>query len=185
MKYKGRQIQAPNGEIVAFPRELPNGEREDLIFVVKAVLDFTEFEAICPEPEPPVQVMANGEKKVNFEFPDYVKEVNNWYQNKLNWMHLKAISGPDSSDLSWDTVSASDPETWKNFREELRVDAFLTPNQIQYLINRAMSVNSVDEARMKEARERFLTGLRFKKEAEQVSQKAGVTNSLSGVPASV
>jgi hypothetical protein len=150
MKYKGNVIAPPPPEIVAFPRE--NG---DLVFVVKSVLDFSEFDALCPEPEPP-SILKPGESAStpDFENPDYKKRVGTWYQNRLNWMCLEAIASPD---ISWDTVVPEQPETWSNFRVELRQDAGLTPQQVQHLVNRIMLHNSVDEKKMKEARDRFLT----------------------------
>lgn len=186
MKYKGRNLKAPQKEIVAFPRtDIVDGQtvHNDIVFVVGAVLDFSPFDAICPEPQPASVLDAKGTTTQNYEHPEYVKNHSKWATNRFNWMILKSIDSPIPGDLEWSTVDPADPETWGNFQDELKLDAGFTPMQVNYLVTRAVRVNSVDEARMAEAKERFLTeGQRLGTQIP--SQKAEASTTPSGEPVS-
>lgn len=154
MKYKGKVITPPSPEIVAFARTEATGEPSDLVFVLKPVLDFTEFEGLCPEPLAP-SMLKPGQiaPEKNFEDPTYKEQVQIWLKNRINWICLETIA---VGDIVWETVVTTDPSTWENFKSELKTDAQLTPQQIQHLVNRILTVNSIDEKKMNEARERFL-----------------------------
>lgn len=180
MKIKGQTIKPPKSELLVFPRE----EGQDLAFKISAVFDYSEFEALCPEPQPPAKLTADGEKSIDLEDKTYILQRNEWYSRRLTWMYLKSITPPTPDSWEWETVNLSDPETWNRYLEELKA-AFLTPGQINHLLNRVMKMNSIDEDRMKEARERFLTMNQSAPIPVQVSRKEEPSSTPSGEPASV
>lgn len=158
MKYKGNKIQGPQPEIVAFPRtKIIDGKQvvDDLVFLIHAVLDFSPFTSKFPEPLPNVLKSPNGESKFDVGNKEYQEKYAKWQQYKMNWMFLQSIKGPSEGDLEWEQVESNEPDTWANFREELK-EAKLTPSQIQHLLNSALNFNSIDDEKMLEARNRFL-----------------------------
>lgn len=186
MKYKGKAIAPPSPEIVAFPRdEVIDGKivNNDLVFVVKAVLDYSEFEGLCPPPKPPI-IQRAGETTAQpyTDEPDYIKAREDWWQKRTYWMFLKSIEDPS---LTWERVNMLDPETWVNLDDELKQDAHLTHSQIAILTNAIHAMNAVDANKMKEAKERFLTDRHQVAASVSSSQVAGRVNTPSGVLANV
>jgi hypothetical protein len=73
--------------------------------------------------------------------------------NRANWMFLTSISA--TPDLEWETVKLNDPNTWENWRKELRDSGFSIP-ECNYLWSSFSEANSLDNSKIEEARERFL-----------------------------
>lgn len=180
MKIKGQTIKPPASELLVFPRE----DNQDLAFKISAVFDYSEFEALCPEPQPPQKLTPDGEKSIDFEDKDYLLLRNAWYSRKINWMYLKSMTPPTPESWEWESVTMSDPETWSRYLDELKA-AYLTPSQINHLLNRVMKVNSIDEDKMKEAKNRFLTSSQSASIPAQASRKEEPSSTPSGEPASV
>lgn len=142
MKLHGKVIGEPKPIPVIFTR----GE-EDFVFMVKAVFDMEEFETLCPEPKPTVSLR---EGPILDE--SYKKRVESHYDRKTNWVILQALTA--TKGLEWDTVDMEKPDTWENYQKELRM-AGLTNGELVHLITQINKVNSVDEKKMEEARDRF------------------------------
>lgn len=147
MKIKGTKVLGPGIRVVP----LFKGEQK-FIFKVGAIVDFSEFMAILPEPKPK-PMLKDGVQTTTTDHPGYKEEFNKYQIAKSNWMIWKSISFTD--DLEWETVKDNDPESWKNYSTEL-IDAGFTPSQIVYLSTEALKVNTIDEDRMTEARAHFL-----------------------------
>lgn len=156
MKFHGTSMKGPSEEIVAFPRSSLDGKQQDLVFILKAVLDFSEFEAICPNPKPAPMLLPGNIQTFDFKNPKYKAEVEAYGGKKMAWMFLKTIES--SPNIEWETIDMKDPETWNNYLQEL--SPFLTASQIVHLYNRAIMINTVDEEKMEEARNRFLAANR-------------------------
>lgn len=60
MKVNGKTIAGPNVEILYLPR----GE-DVLEFRLQAVLDYGDFDLLCPTPMPPVRMVKGGKKVSN------------------------------------------------------------------------------------------------------------------------
>lgn len=148
MKYQGRSIKGPKTEILAIPRD--DG---DIIFTARAVQEIEEFEEILPPPQPPLMVKPGNIQFKNIEDPDFKIALGAWSTQKMNWMILKSLEA--SEGLEWERVKMDDPETWSEFRVELKESGF-NAVEIAYIINAALRVNTIDEAKMEEARARFL-----------------------------
>jgi hypothetical protein len=169
MRYKGQLIEKPKAKIIPLLREPeiritqnPDGteSREEIdcnIYIhANVILDFTEFEELCPAPEAP-EIKQDGKAPVrNYNDPTFKLQIEDNNLKRLNWIFLKAIE--DTPNLQWDTVKMDDPSTWDNFSTELR-DAGFTPVQITSLIQQVYTLQAVDEAKVDEARKSFLASL--------------------------
>ena len=149
MKINGKKIEGPNEEIIVIPRK-----DEDIVFRAKAVLNYEEFDKLCPTPIPPMI----KKKGTDFPIPD-IEDTN--YQNKLatyatkrtSWMILKSLEATDG--LSWDTIKMSDPDSWENFEKEMK-DSGFSDIEINRIVIGVQTANCLNEEKLEEARKRFL-----------------------------
>lgn len=167
MRHKGKTLKGPKTETLVISREPsyidpPDGTVEgekirvdnDIVFIAQAVLDFDEFEIICPSPVPPNMIRAGSSQQVpNAEDPTYKKEIHEWAIKKRDWMVLKSLQ--PTPDIEWDQVNLAVPDTYHLYRDEL-VEAGFNSQEVNMIIGLALKVNSVDEDKMEEARQRFL-----------------------------
>lgn len=126
----------------------------DLVFKFQAVLDYSEFEAICPEPKPG-KVLRRGESTPvdDMDNPKYMELRNRWATFQTHWMFLKSIAATDG--LEWTTIDMGNPDTWKNYVEELKQAGFVQA-EITRMLMAVMESNALNEDRFKEAKARFL-----------------------------
>jgi len=151
MKIAGKELgSSPNVEYVVIPRS--DG---DIPFICTAVLDFEEFDRICPTPETPTVLAPGGIQTPDVNDADYLKAVQDHGKQRIDWMILKSLSSPDG--LVWESVDMKDPETWKNYEKELQSAGFAFM-EIVHIRNVCLQVNMFDETKMIEARKRFLAG---------------------------
>lgn len=153
MKLNGREIKGPKAAVLVLPRSgIGPGQDEDLVFMATAVMDYSDFEALCPVPvAPPIQKPGEPVSR-NVEDPGFKTANREWSTNRVNWMILRSLQSTEG--LEWEKVVMSDPHTWGLYTEELR-EAGLNNKEINLLINMALDVNGVDEEKMTEARKRF------------------------------
>lgn len=142
MKLKGQVLGEPEPIVVVFSR----GE-QDFVFKVKAVYDFSDFDKLCSEPKP-----IHSFKKGQIIDDEYKARVVEYQDRKTDWAIVSALSVTE--DLEWDEIMMDNPETWSLWRKEL-TEAGLTNGELAHLIDQVNKVNSIDEKKMEEARERF------------------------------
>jgi hypothetical protein len=176
MKIRGKVIQGPNVEIIAIPRS----DAEDIIFKAEAVRDYSEFDALCPEPKPPMVKNAKEGDTLDVKDPTFIKQLDRYAENKIAWMILKSLSA--TPDLEWETVKWNDKTTWRNYRQEL-ADAGFSLYEIRRIENGVMIANGMSESRMEEARKRFLASQQAP-QVESSSQKEEQNSTQSGGPVS-
>jgi len=173
MRIKDREILGPNKEIIPIPR----GNGDDLVFVAEAVLDHSEFDKLCPIPKPRIKKIADQ------DIPDlsdkaYLKKIDQYSQKKTAWLVLTSLKATDG--LEWDQVDLKDPSTWLLFRKEMH-EAGLSDNEINMIINGALSAQRLNEYKIEAARKRFL--LRERARLEVLSSlKDEQRNMQSGEP---
>lgn len=148
MRYKGKQLSAPKPEVLVIPRE-----DEDIVFQAQAVMDYSPFELISPEPEPPEKMLPGGKKTKDFQHPAYQERMADWMKKRQLWLILESLKV--SEGVEWETVDLNDPETYENYWDELAKSGF---NEMERAMirNLALKANSVDDQKMEEARQRFL-----------------------------
>jgi len=152
MKMHGKKIEGPNVETVVIPRSDPS---PDLVFKAAAVLDYDEFEAILPAPEPPIIVRPGGEQTKNIDDPKYLEKVSSYGDKRTHWMILTSLKATDG--LEFETVKMSDPETWINYREEMKA-AGLSPFEVSKVIGAVIDACGLNQVKIDEATKRFLAG---------------------------
>ena len=137
-------------EVLVLPRK---NEEQNLVFKAVAVASMDEFEELCPKPKPPMRLKAGGVREPHIS-PEYMKEVEAWSQRRYAFICLKSL---EPSDIEWDTVDLKQPSTWSKWIEELQ-EAGLSDVELQRVQTLVLDANSLNEAKLKEARESFLLG---------------------------
>jgi hypothetical protein len=161
MKMHGVEVTGSNVSFAVIPRPPrtvdEGGQRKtvsgDLVFMAKAVLDFTDFHKLCPRPKPPSVLRPGQLPSEDVEDPDFKAAVFAWGGNKVNWTVLKSLEATET--LEWETVDKSNPQTWKNYHSELVTAGFSEP-EINLILGAVWEANALDDTKLKEARERFL-----------------------------
>jgi len=151
MKIDGKKIMGANESILVIPRF----QGEDIIFKLRAIVDNTDFEKMCPTPQAPKRLMAGGQEIINVKDKGYLDQVVKHSELRLSWLVLKTL---EPTNLEWENVKLDIPTTWSNFKEEM-TEAGFNSIEIQRLINECFAVNALNEAKIEEARESFLRGL--------------------------
>jgi hypothetical protein len=155
MIINGRKLKGPNIEHIIIPKLDENGNEFDVIFRAEAVLDYQDFEKLCPRPKPP-EIMKRGVGIIsNPEDPAFKKQVERWSQNKIDWMIITSLRATEN--LIWEKVHYDNPDTWSLYEQELKESGF-SHYEIQRIINGVMIANSLDESKIEEARKRFFSG---------------------------
>ena len=147
MKLNG-QIISPNIEVIVLPRN-----PVDLIFKTQAVLNFDDFEKLCPQPIAPKITRPGGVTSEDIEDPDYKEAIQKWALYKTHWMMIKSLSATDG--LVWDTVNLSDPDTWENYMTEMS-EAGLSPPEISRIMDGITTACGLNEEKIEAAQKRFL-----------------------------
>ena len=111
MKISGIEITPPEPVIVVIPR----GDQK-IVITACPVLDYDDFDKLCPTPKPPWVRERNKDPYENPEDPEYKKQVDAWSIKRAAWSFLKSI---EDSGIEWETVKMGDPETWENYETEL------------------------------------------------------------------
>lgn len=175
MKLQGHTFEQPNREYCVLPR----GEGKPVVFIAEAIIDYDDFETFCPEPKAPEVIKPGGVKETNFKDDGYLQAVANRATRRLAWIVITSLKATPG--LEWDTVDFTDCKTWENYKKELKLAKF-SHVEIQRIENAVFAANSLNEARVQEARENFLLGL-----AELEEQSSGhltePNSSQSGDPA--
>lgn len=165
MKMNGKQLRGPNVEVLVLPRS-----EEDLVFKAEAVLDYGDFDKICPLPEPPQVMRPGGEISMDMNDSKYQERLQEWANWKTHWVILESLKA--TKNLEWETVNPSKPETWGNYEKEMK-EAGLSPPEIGRIVQTVSSACGLNQDKIDEATKRFLAG--------QGEALRGVT-SLSTVP---
>ena len=147
MKIGGKQV-TKNYEILVLPRS--DG---DLVIKAESVSINSEFEKLCPPAVPPMVTTKEGSRP-DFSDSTYKKIERGRDAKRFAFMILRSIA---PSEIEWENVKMDDPSTWENWQKEME-DAGLSEVEITRVINCVLEANSLDESKIKAAREAFLRG---------------------------
>lgn len=147
MKIGGKKV-TKNHEILVLPR--PGG---DLVIKAHAVSINPEFEKKCPPANPPIVTTKEGSRP-DFTDKEYKRSEAIRDSRRFALMVLRSI---EPSEIEWETVDIDNPSTWENWQSEM-TEAGLSEVEITRIINTVLTANSLDEEKIKEAREAFLRG---------------------------
>lgn len=154
MKFFGQKMDQPNEEICVIPRTI-NGQQVDIVFKAKAVLDYSDFEKMCPVPFPPEMILPGGERKLDTKDREYQKRLGEYASKKTAWMFIKSIEETDG--LEWETVDVNNPETWLSYQTELTQAGF-SDMEILKIFQTVTSACGLNQEKIEEAQKRFLAG---------------------------
>lgn len=164
MKLPGHTFEKPALVYCILPRD-----ETSVVFICGPVLDYDEYETLCPIPKPPIQIHKGGVKIPDLQDETYLQQVSIRSDTRINYIVLKSLEY--TTDLEWETVDMGDPKTWGNYIQELK-DCYFTTTEVQRIQNACFEANSLSEARVEEARANFFAGL---EEEEKARESSGPT----------
>lgn len=173
MKYKNKTVIIDNTETIVIPK----GD-DEYVFKFGCVVDYSEFDSLCPEPIPPEIIKKGGQRVKDVTDKEYIKQLNDYGLKKSHYLFLKSISATE--DLEFDTVDIQDPETWGNANEELRTAGF-SVMELNCMYEALSSANGLSQSKIDKATKDFLAGAREELE-QQSSQVDEHSNTQSGEP---
>lgn len=179
MKLAGRELKKCNSHTIVIPRT----DEKPIVLIARAVLDYSMFEKLCPDPKPPYRMKAGGEKVANFKDPRYVLSLESFGRRRVAWIVLESLR-LGSPELEWDIVDYGDPNTWEKYTEELQESGFNWA-EIAMITNGCFIANSLDESKIEEARASFLASQLEAAEDLSTSPMVEVSVTPSGEPVSV
>lgn len=137
-------------ELIVLPR---GGPGKDIPIKAKAVSIAEEFDRLVPLPIPPMLQTKDGNRP-DYADKEYKKACKRRDEQRFAFMFLKSL---EPSKIEWETVDMEKPNTWLGWEQELK-DSGISEMEVNRIINAVMAANSLDEAKIKEAREAFLRG---------------------------
>lgn len=141
----------PQEEILVIPK----GD-QTIIIRARGVTDFTEFNALVPEPKATVR-MVGGKVEPDVDAPSYKADMLEYSRRHISWLVIKSL---EPSNIEWDSVNPDSPGTWCNWEKDF-LDSGLLQNDCNRILNLVWEANSLDEKKIKQAREVFLHGLKL------------------------
>lgn len=150
MKIAGKKVDtSPNVELIVIPRT----NRDPIVFKVQAVIEYKEFEELVPRPTPRKSLKPGGDTVDNLDDANYLAELNMFAKKQTYYMFVKSIF-LGTPDIEFDLIKLTDPDSWLKFEEEFRSAGF-TVGEINYVINKIMDVNTLNESKIEAARASF------------------------------
>lgn len=147
MKIAGESVELPQNQVIVFPRN-----NKDIVIIVAPVLDFTNFEKLCPKPTPPIKTFPGGKQVENVEDKGFKDEIDKWARKRLAYMIITSLNA--TSELEWDTVKKDDHETWLNYEKEL--GETFSPVEVSKILDAVMTACGLNEELIDEATKNFL-----------------------------
>jgi len=148
MKIGGLEVSGPAEEVLVLPR-LDN----DIIIRTEAVLDMSPFEALCPVPSAPTKLKPGGFTK-DIENTGYIEQTKRHGDLRFAFICVTSLV---PSEIEWEDVDLGVPDTWLKWDQELTKAGFSSV-ELNRVVMCIMQANSLDENKLKEARELFLHG---------------------------
>ena len=147
MKMNGKTIEGMKPEVIVIPKG-----GVDYVFKAAPVLNYDDFEKLCPVPVAPTIVRPGGVESADATDKDYLGKIEKWSQYKVAWMVLTSLKATD--ELIWDTVDEANPDSWNNYRDELALN--FTDVEISLIFDLVMNACGLNQDKIDEATKRFL-----------------------------
>jgi hypothetical protein len=173
IKIDGQAVPTAKNEDVLV---LPRGTR-GIVIKARAMSDLDTFNEMCPEPKPPGKLTKDG----------FVPDTNDdTYRKRLKQHNLQRVGYMvfhtlEPTNIDWESVLADNPTSWPKWEDELKESGF-TSVECNLILGLVMDVNSLNEAKLKEARASFLRG-QVQGQKGSPSQSSEQSDSPSGKPA--
>ena len=167
MRIGGKEVSGLNEEILVLPRL--DG---DIVIRAQAVSDMSGFETLVPEPKAPGKLTKDGWIPISDD-ETYLDRVAKYNEQRFAYMAVIALI---PSEIEWDSVVLDNPKTWIKWDKELK-EAGLSDVEVNRIVVCIMQANSLDEKKLKEARELFLLG-----KAEEERKSSGLQTEPETTP---
>jgi hypothetical protein len=99
-------------------------------------------------------IQKKGGKYQDTDDKEYIKALEIRGERRFSLMVLRSL---EPSNIEWEIVKLEDASTWPKWEQELQ-DAGLSETECNRVVATVMAANSLDEEKIKEAREAFLRG---------------------------
>jgi len=116
MKMQNVDFECDRSMTVPIPRG-PN----TVYFTATYVNDYSDFEALVPEPKKQQVIGKNGERTER-ETEEYKKEKEEYGLKRSFWIIYKSLEKTEG--LVWETVKENDPDSWAKIDDELKAAKF-------------------------------------------------------------
>lgn len=131
---------------------LPRGNKQ-IVFRAVGLSNWDEFDKLCPEPKPGKKMVKGGTVD-DFDNKAYLESMKEYGRRRTAYMVVKSL---EPSQIEWDKVSLAVPGSWPLWEKEL-LDNGLCKTECHRVFNLVMGVNSLDEDKLRKARDFFLLG---------------------------
>ena len=147
MRISGVEVTGSEALLV-LPRD--SGDIPIKAFAVSITEEFNEK---CPVPVAPMLQTKNGNKPDHSD-KDYKAAVSRRGETRFAFMVVRSL---EPSNIEWDEVDADAPTTCPKWQDEL-IEAGLSETECNRITNLVAEANSLDEDKIKAARDNFLLG---------------------------
>lgn len=172
MKIAGETITRElNTDVLVLPRG------DDFVVVkAQAIAEMDEFEKLCIAPEAPGRLVAKKGFVKNEDDPTYKEQMKQYGMQRIGWIVINSLL-----DIEWDNVDYEVPKTWTKWETDMK-DAGFSSGERNLVLGLVLTVNSLDEQKLEDARESFIQGqgAELEKSASQTDEQK---SSPSGQPA--
>jgi hypothetical protein len=173
MRIGGVLVAGPTQEVLVLPR----GEQ---VLVIRAqAINLDEFDALCPEPKPPGKLTKDGWIP-DLDNENYRQIIASHNEKRIAYLVVKSL---EPSDIEWEKVQIGNPRTWVEYVNDFK-NAGLTTIEINRIVQCVMQANSLDEAKLEQARKVFLLG-QAQVQKESSGQNIAPESTPSGEPVNV
>ena len=150
MKIAGQEIDtSPNTELIVIPRS----GKQPIVMTAQAVLDFDEFDALCPKPVAKYLTKKGGKKELDITDKSYIASTQDFAKKQTYYMFVKSLL-LGTPGLEFNLIKLDVPDSWLLFEKEFRQSGF-SPGEINYILNKIMDANTLNEAKIDAARASF------------------------------
>jgi len=147
MKINGQEIPKLSPKKAIFLREpVP------VILTCQPILDFDDFEKVCPPPVAPEVLKPGGVRERNEKDASYIEAQEKYSEKRMAWIIIKSLEG---NNITWEKVNVDDVDTYTNYKEEL-IESGFTLVEINYLLEVILEASQVETEDLKAMRESFL-----------------------------
>jgi len=147
MKIGGQSFDRPKPVTIV----LPHGD-DNILLLAGSVVDYTEFNAMCPVPEPPKSLKPGQGEVQNFTDKTYLEQIQEHSRLRTYWMIKESLK--ETPLLEWENVVDDDPSTWNKIEEEM-AGGFGTIG-VSKILEKVLRANGLGQELVGEARESFL-----------------------------
>ena len=145
-------VDGPAEEILILPRL-----QGEIVIRTRAVVDMKPFESMCPEPTAPKKLVKGG-FEIDYENTGYLEAISKHGELRFAYICIKSL---EPSDIGWERVKIDSPNSWPEWGKELE-EAGMSSVEVNRILLAIMSANSLDESKLKAARDSFVRGMQVK-----------------------